>query len=164
VAVFTQAPLQSESPEAQFTTQVLFTQLAVEFGGCGQTLSQRPQLFRSERVSKQLGPQCTSVPEHSISQVPLHTGRALAGASQTVPHSPQFEVSESVSTHEPPQFMNSPLHETSHLPEAHTCPASQSFPQPPQFPTSVFVLTHVPSLQSVWPELHSTWQAGMQSS
>jgi len=147
--VFTQAPLQSESPEAQFTTQVLFTQLAVELAGCGQTLPQRPQLFRSERVSKQLVPQRASVPEHSKSQVPLQTGRAFAGASQTSPQLPQFEVSERISTQEPPQFMRPPLHEISHRPDAQTCPASQSFPQPPQFPTSVFVLTQALPLQSV---------------
>jgi hypothetical protein len=164
VAVFTHAPLQSESPEAQVTTQVLFTQLAVEFGGCGQTLSQRPQWFRSERVSMQLEPQRTRAPEHSKSHAPLQTGRALAGAVQTCPQVPQFEVSESMSTHEPPQFTYPPVHEISHSPDAHTCPASQSFPQLPQFATSVFVLTQAVPLQSVWPELHSTWQVGMQSS
>jgi hypothetical protein len=148
--------LQSESPEAQFTTQVLFTQLAVEFGGCGQTLPQRPQWFRSDRVSMQIVLQRTSVPRHSKSHVPLHTGRAFAGASQISPQLPQFEVSESISTHEPPQFMNPPPHEISQLPEAHTCPVSQSFPQLPQFATSEFVLTQVLPLQSVWPELHST--------
>jgi hypothetical protein len=147
-AVFTHAPLQSESPEAHVTTQVLFMQLAVEFGGWGQTLPQSPQWFRSVRVSTQVVPQRTSAPEHSKSHDPLHTGRAFACALQTFPHEPQFEVSEPVSTHEPAQFMKSPLHEISHRPDAHTWPAAQAFPQAPQFATSVFVLTQVSSLQS----------------
>jgi hypothetical protein len=164
VAVFTHAPLHSESPLAQVTTQLLLAQLAVEFAGCGQTLPQRPQLFRSARESMQPMPQRTRVPRHSKSHAPLQTGRAFAGASHTSPQVPQFEVSERTSTQEPPQFMRPPLHESSQLPDAHTCPVVHSFPQPPQFWTSVFVLTQAPSSQSVCPEMHSTWQAGVHSS
>lgn len=131
VAVSTQALVQRVSPGLQVTPQPLGVQVAVPFATVGQTVPHAPQFFTSDFTSVHCEPQRIVGCLHWKSQLPVHTGVALAGAVHTVPHLPQLEVSLETFTHDPLQLVCVPQSAV-HFPVLHTVPGPQTVVQLPQ--------------------------------
>ena len=135
---FTQAPVQSVSPEGQLAAQAP----AAHTCPLGQAIPQPPQSAGSLVVS-------THAPLHEVRPV-VHAQAPPAQSEpvpQACPHAPQFAGSLPVSTQAAPQAVPVPQPQA---PMAHDCAEVQAVPQAPQLAGSTVTFTHPPA-QSVSP-------------
>jgi hypothetical protein len=132
-SVFTQAPLQSESPVLHLMVHAAFEHVPTPPVVPGHSVPQAPQLPASDLRSVQAVPHWVKPAAQANPQTPAaQAGVAFAGAVQALPQPLQLAGSAVMSTQAFPQAVWVP-HTLAQAPDEHTSSAAHLVPQAPQF-------------------------------
>src|SRR5512142_1800225 len=130
------AASQLAKPTLQIEVQTALVQIGIEFGTCGQTWPQAPQLLMlvSSAVSQPSAGLPLQLPKPGLQMTPqallAQTGIPLACGGHTEPHAPQLLVSLNTFTHCPAHCSRGAVHTAGfvHTPAVQRLPLQQSEP------------------------------------